>query len=44
MVVHSCNPSTWEAKARGSGVQGQPGLKSETQSQNQQQESKSQVE
>jgi hypothetical protein len=25
-VVHACNPNTWEAKAGGSQVQGQPGL------------------
>lgn len=26
MVVHTCNPSTWEAETEGPGVQGQPGL------------------
>jgi hypothetical protein len=30
VVVHSCNPSTWEAEAGGWGIQGQPGLHSET--------------
>jgi hypothetical protein len=31
IAAHTCNPSTWEAKARGSSVQGQvqPGLLSE---------------
>jgi hypothetical protein len=29
-VLHACNPSTQEAKARGSQVEGQPGLHSET--------------
>jgi hypothetical protein len=26
MMMHPCNPSTWEAKTGGSQVQGQPGL------------------
>jgi hypothetical protein len=26
MVMHTCNPSIWEAEAGGSWVQGQPGL------------------
>jgi hypothetical protein len=30
MVAHACMPSTWEAEARGSRVQGQLGLHSET--------------
>jgi hypothetical protein len=29
-MLHACNPSTQEAEARGSTVQGQPGLHSET--------------
>jgi hypothetical protein len=29
-VVHTYNPSTWEAKAGGSLVQGQPGLQIDT--------------
>jgi hypothetical protein len=29
MVVHTYNPSTWEAEAGGSRVQGQPGLHNE---------------
>jgi hypothetical protein len=29
MVVHTCNPNTWEAEAEGLRVQGQPGLHSE---------------
>jgi hypothetical protein len=33
MVVHSCNPSIAEYKVGGFGVQGQPGLHSETLSQ-----------
>jgi hypothetical protein len=33
VVVQACNPSTWEAKAEGSWVQGQPELHSETLSQ-----------
>jgi hypothetical protein len=33
MVVHSCNPSTWEAEAGGLRVQGQPWLHNETLSQ-----------
>jgi hypothetical protein len=33
MVTLVCNPSTWEAEAGRSGVQGQPGLQSETLSQ-----------
>jgi hypothetical protein len=33
MVIHICNPSTWEAKAGGSHVQGQPWLHRETLSQ-----------
>jgi hypothetical protein len=36
VVVHSYNPSSWEAKAVGSQVQGQPGLHSETLHQNKQ--------
>lgn len=24
VLVHACNPSTWEAEVQGSGVQGQP--------------------
>jgi hypothetical protein len=31
MVVHTCNPSTAEAGARGSQVQGYPGLQSKLQ-------------
>ncbi|EGW02589.1 hypothetical protein I79_018095 [Cricetulus griseus] len=32
LVVHTCNPSTWEAGVGGSlGVQGQPDLQSEFQ-------------
>jgi hypothetical protein len=30
VVVHTCNPSTWEAKTEGLWVQGQPMLHSET--------------
>jgi hypothetical protein len=30
VMVHAYNPSTWEAEARGSGVQGLPGLQSKT--------------
>jgi hypothetical protein len=30
MVVHTCNPSTWEAEAGGLRVQSQPGLHSNT--------------
>jgi hypothetical protein len=30
VVVQTCNPSTWEAKAVGSWVEGQPELQSET--------------
>jgi hypothetical protein len=26
MVAHTCNPNSWEANAKGSQVQGQPGL------------------
>jgi hypothetical protein len=33
MVVHSCNPITWEAEAWGLQVQGQPGQNSEISSQ-----------
>jgi hypothetical protein len=29
VVVHTCNPGTWEAEADGWSVQGQPGLHSE---------------
>jgi hypothetical protein len=32
-VVHACNPSTGDAEAGGSGVQGQPGLNNEILSQ-----------
>jgi hypothetical protein len=28
--MHVCNPSTWEAEAGGSGVQGWPGLENKT--------------
>ena len=28
MLVHTCNPSTWEGRAGRSGVQDQPGLHS----------------
>jgi hypothetical protein len=34
MVAHNCNPSFWKAETGGSQVQGQPGLHSETLSQN----------
>jgi hypothetical protein len=34
MVVHACKPSTWEAEAGGSLVQGQHGLHSKILSQN----------
>jgi hypothetical protein len=34
MVVHICNPSTWEAEGGGSWIWGQPGLHSKTESQN----------
>jgi hypothetical protein len=34
MVVHTCNPITWETEARGSQIGGQPGLHRETLSQN----------
>jgi hypothetical protein len=30
VVVHSCNPSTWEAKAGGLRVPGQPGLQNDS--------------
>jgi hypothetical protein len=30
MVVHTCNPSSWETETESSGVPGQPGLQSET--------------
>jgi hypothetical protein len=30
VVGHICNPSTWETKAEGLQVQGQPGLHHET--------------
>ena len=33
MVVHTCNPSTWEAETGGSQVQGQLHLLGETQQQ-----------
>jgi hypothetical protein len=31
IVVHTYNPSTWEAKAGGPQIQGQPGIHSKTQ-------------
>jgi hypothetical protein len=34
MVMHACNLSIWEAEAKESQVQDQPGLQSETLSQN----------
>jgi hypothetical protein len=33
VLVHTCNPSTWEAEAGKSGVPGQPGLQNNTLSQ-----------
>jgi hypothetical protein len=33
MVIHACDPSTWEAKTRGWRVLGQPGLYNKTLSQ-----------
>jgi hypothetical protein len=30
MMAHTCNPSTWEAEAERSGIQGQSGLLSKT--------------
>jgi hypothetical protein len=35
VMVHACNPSTWEAEARGLWIQGQHGLHSKTLSQTQ---------
>jgi hypothetical protein len=29
MVMHTCNPSIWEAEAGGSPVQGKPGLQND---------------
>jgi hypothetical protein len=40
MVMHTCNPSTQENKARGSQVWSQPGLHSKTLSQKTKQELK----
>ena len=34
LVVHACNPSTWEAEAGGLRVQGRPGLCGETPAKN----------
>jgi hypothetical protein len=40
MLVHACNPSTWEAEA---GVQVQPGLHSETYLKNKKQKTKKHI-
>jgi hypothetical protein len=40
MVPHTCNPKTWDAETEGLRIGGQPGLNSETLSQNNQKKGK----
>jgi hypothetical protein len=40
MVPHTCNPKTWDAETEGGRIGGQPGLHSETLSQNNQKKGK----